>query len=72
MAIRNKKALYVEPREQGGYKATWGNSNEPVQITATQQEAIEAAHKRAPNAAVHVARVRDTKYGHCDQFLKVH
>lgn len=72
MARRNSNALYVEPADAGGYQTTWGGSNHPVKITKTQQQAIDAAHRIAPEAPVHVARVRDTVHGHRDQFRKVH
>jgi hypothetical protein len=72
MARRNSNSLYIEPRDSGGYKATWGGSSHPVQATRTQQQAIDAAHRMAPEAPVHVARVRDTEYGHRDQFRRVH
>jgi hypothetical protein len=72
MAQRNRNALYIEPNGPKSYKATWGGSPQPVKVSKTQQRAIEAAHKLAPAAPVHVARVRDTKYGHRDQFRRVH
>lgn len=72
MGKRNSSAIYIEPRDAGGYKATWGNSSSPVVTTPTQKQACDAAHKRHPDAAVHVARVRDTDHGHRDQFRKVH
>ncbi len=72
MARRNSSAVYVEPAGAGGYTATWGNANKALKTTRTQQQAIDAAHKMAPEASVHVARVRDTKYGRRNQFRKAH
>lgn len=72
MGKGNANAIYIEPRKDGGYKGTFGTSSRNVVSTPTQQRAIDAAHRKYPDAAVYVARVRDTKYGHRDQFRKVH
>lgn len=68
---KNSKAIYVEPTKSG-YRATFGNSTRIVAAKPTQKQTIAAAHKAHPDAAVHVARVRDTVGGNRDKFRKVH
>jgi hypothetical protein len=53
-----KKVLFVEQRPDHKYKVTEKGSTNPLAVTKTQAEAIQKAQRIAPDAALHVERVR--------------
>lgn len=57
-------------RPDGQYAVTRPNADRASAITPTQGEAIERAGKIAPNAAIHVERIRNTNLGHPDKWRK--
>ena len=63
--------LFIERREQGDYAIRKPGSERASAILPTQAEAIERAREMAPNAAIHVERVRDTNVGGRDKWRKV-
>lgn len=65
-----KKVLFVEQRSDGKYKVTEKGSATPLAVTGTQRAAIEKAQKIAPDAALHVERVRDIGPGR-DKWRKI-
>lgn len=54
-----KKVLFVEQRPDHKYNVTEKGNSKPLAITKTQADAIKRARKIAPDAALHVERVRD-------------
>jgi Uncharacterized protein conserved in bacteria (DUF2188) len=54
-----KKVLFVEQRLDQKYKVTEKGGTKPLAVTKTQAEAIQKAQRIAPDAALHVERVRD-------------
>ena len=63
--------LFIERREQGDYAIRKPGSERASAILPTQSEAIERAREMAPDAAIHVERVRDTNVGGRDKWRKV-
>jgi hypothetical protein len=60
--------FYVERRPDGSYAASRGGADRASAIERTQAEAIERAREIAPNAPIHVERVRNTNRGHRDEW----
>jgi hypothetical protein len=67
---KNQNQIYIERRDDGDYAVRRGGAERASAVEATQREAIEAARKLAPDAPIHVERVRDTKAGHRDKWRK--
>lgn len=65
-----KKVLFVEQRSDGKYKVTEKGKTNPVAVTDTQSKAIGKAQKIAPDAALHVERVRNVGPGR-DKWRKI-
>ena len=65
-----KKVLFVEQRDDGKYKLTEKGSAKPIAVTDTQREAIDKAQRVAPDATLHVERVRDIGPGR-DKWRKI-
>jgi len=65
-----KNEIYVEKHPEG-YAVLRPNAERASAILPTQAKAIAAAEKLAPNAAIHVERVRTTDKGHPDQWRKL-
>jgi len=64
-----KKEIYVE-QHADGYAVLGPNADRASAILPTQAEAIKRASEIAPNAAIHVERVRHTSVGHPDNWRK--
>lgn len=65
-----KKEVYVEQREQGDYAIRRPGADRASAVEPTQREAIERAREIAPDAAVHVERVRNGSGGTRDKWRK--
>jgi len=65
-----KKELYVERRDEGDYAIRRPSSERASDVRDTQAEAIDRAREIAPNAAIHVERVRNTNRGSRDKWRK--
>jgi hypothetical protein len=65
-----KKVLFVEQRPDNKYNVIEKGSPKPLAITKTQAQAIQKAQKIAPDAALHVERVRDIAPGR-DKWRKI-
>lgn len=65
-----KKVLFVEQREDGKYKLTEKGNAKPLAVTDTQRKAIDKGQKIAPDAALHVERVRNIGPGR-DKWRKI-
>jgi uncharacterized protein YdaT len=63
-----KKEIYVEQRLTRDYAVRQPGSERASAVEQTQREAIERAREIAPNAAVHVERVRHTNRGRPDEW----
>jgi uncharacterized protein YdaT len=67
----SKKEIYVEKREeQGDFAVRRPGSDRASDVQPTQKKAIERAKEIAPDAAVHVERVRETSKGKPDKWRK--
>lgn len=66
----NNDHLYIERREQGDYAVRRGGSERASAVTSTQGEAINRGRQIAPDAPIHVERVRNTSGGHPDKWRK--
>lgn len=64
------KNVYIERRPQGDYAIRKPNSDRASDVKPTQGEAIERAREIAPDATVHVERVRHTDVGNPDKWRK--
>lgn len=62
--------MFVEPRASGGFEAKHEGGKRAVVTGPTQKEVIAETKAKYPDAAVHVARVRDVGDG-ADKFRKV-
>jgi transcriptional regulator with XRE-family HTH domain len=67
MATRTEE-IYVERKPQGDYAVRRPGSDRASAVEPTQAEAIERAREIAPDAAIHVERVRDTDQGVRDEW----
>ena len=56
-----KREIYVERRPEGDYAVRRPGSERASAIEPTQAKAIERARELAPNAAVHVERLRNSR-----------
>jgi Uncharacterized protein conserved in bacteria (DUF2188) len=65
-----KKVLFVEQRPDHKYTVTEKGDPKPLAVTNTQAEAIQKAQRIAPDAALHVERVRDAGPGR-DKWRKI-
>lgn len=66
-----KNEIYVERREEeGDYAIRRPGSKRPSDVKPTQAQAIERAGEIAPDAAIHVERVRNTHKGSRDKWRK--
>ena len=65
-----KKVLFVEQRPDGKYKLTEKGNTTPLAVTKTQAKAIDKAQMIAPEATVHVERVRNIGPGR-DKWRKI-
>lgn len=65
-----KKELFVEQRPDGKYNLTEKGSTKPLALTTTQGKAIDKAQTIAPDAALHVERVRNIGPGR-DKWRKI-
>ena len=65
------KPLYVERRLQGDYAVRRANSQRASAVESTQARAIQRAKEIAPEAAIHVERVRTTAEGSRDKWRKL-
>ena len=68
---RNSKAFYIEPNGDEGFKFTRGGAGRASGTADTQKDAIDAARRMDPDAAIHAARVRHVPGGNPDKFRKV-
>lgn len=63
-----KEEVYVERRPQGDYAVRRPGSERASAVESTQADAINRAREIAPDAAIHVERVRDTDRGSRDKW----
>lgn len=70
MRMTNDDQFYIERRPDGNYAASRGGANRASAIERTQAEAIQRAKEIAPDAAIHVERVRNTNRGSRDHWRK--
>lgn len=66
--MSEKKEIYVERRPQGDYAVRKPGSERASAVTPTQGEAIDRAKQIAPDAPIHVERVRNTDNGRPDKW----
>jgi hypothetical protein len=67
--MSQKKEIFIEQRaEEGDYAVRRPGSERASAVAPTQKEAIERAKEMAPDAAIHVERVRHTGEGGPDQW----
>jgi hypothetical protein len=65
-----KKVLFVEQRADRKYNVTEKGNSKPLAVTKTQGQAIDKAQTIAPDATLHVERVRDIGPGR-DKWRKI-
>lgn len=65
-----KDKMYIEPRSDGGFGAKHEGGKRSVVTGETQGKVIQDTKAKYPDAAVHVARVREVGPGP-DKFRKV-
>jgi hypothetical protein len=65
-----KKVLFVEQRPDHKYNVIEKGNSKPLAVTNTQAKAIQKAQKIAPDAGLHVERVRDVGPGR-DKWRKI-
>ena len=70
MTNKNRNQIYVERHESGDYAVRRGGAERASAVESTQRAAIDRAKEIAPNAPVHVERVRDTSVGGRDKWRK--
>ena len=66
----SKDKIFIEPRADGGFGAKHEGGKRAVVTGETQREVIDQTKAKYPEAAVHVARVREVGPGP-DKFRKV-
>ena len=66
----SKDKIFIEPRPGGGFGAKHEGGSRSVITASTQREVIDQTKAKYPDAAVHVARVREVGPGP-DKFRKV-
>ncbi len=62
--------LFIERQPDGKYAVKRPNAQRASSVHGTQAEAIEAARRMEPDAAIHVERVRSTEVGSPDKWRK--
>ena len=62
--------LYIERGPEGNYAVRHGGARRARAVEPTQAEAIARAQQIAPDAAIHVERVRNTTVGSRDKWRK--
>ncbi|HXU21060.1 MAG TPA: DUF2188 domain-containing protein [Verrucomicrobiae bacterium] len=67
---KTKDQLFVERRQQGDYAVRRGGAERASATAPTQAEAIDIARNLNSGKAPLVERVRDTKFGHRDEWRK--
>ena len=70
ITLKNHDQFYIEQRPDKTYAASRGGAERASAIEKTQAEAIQRAREIAPNAPIHVERVRDTNVGSRDHWRK--
>lgn len=68
--VAGRKEIYVERRDEGDYAVRRPGSERASAVTPTQRQAIERAREIAPDATIHVERVRRTSEGKPDKWRK--
>lgn len=66
----SKDKIFIEPRPNGGFGAKHEGGKRAVVVDQRQGDVIQQVKAKYPDAAVHVARVRDVGPGP-DKFRKV-
>lgn len=66
----SKDKIFIEPRVEGGFSAKHDGGKRAVLTGETQIQVIQQAKAKYPDAALHVARVRDVGPGP-DKFRKL-
>ena len=66
----SKDKIFIEPRPDGGFGAKHEHGRRSVVTASTQGGVIDQVKEKCPDAAVHVARVRNVGPGP-DKFRKV-
>ena len=66
----SKDKIFIEPRADGGFGAKHQGGQRSVITGTTQGEVISQAKAKYPDAALHVARVRDVGPGP-DKYRKI-
>lgn len=67
---RTPREFCERTRDLPRYAVRRGGSGRASAVESTKAKAIERAREIAPNAKLHVERVRDTSTGHRDQWRK--
>jgi Uncharacterized protein conserved in bacteria (DUF2188) len=67
---KNNKQIYIERKDDGDYAVRRGGADRASAVTDTQAEAIARAREIAPDAPIHVERVRHTDQGTPDKWRK--
>jgi hypothetical protein len=62
--------FFIERNPNGRYAVKRPNAQRASAVCDTQADAIEAARKMDPDAAIHVERVRNTNVGSRDKWRK--
>ena len=65
-----KAKIFIEPRPNGGFGAKHEGGKRAVIVEQRQGDVIQQTKAKYPDAAIHVARVRDVGAGP-DKFRKV-
>ena len=65
-----KDKIFIEPRPNGGFGAKHEGGKRAVIVEQRQGDVIQQTKAKYPDAAIHVARVRDVGPGP-DKFRKV-
>jgi hypothetical protein len=55
--------IFIEPRRNGGFGAKHEGGKRSIVVAPTQREVIQQTKARYPEAALHVARVREVGSG---------
>jgi hypothetical protein len=67
---KNSGQIYIERRDEGDYAIRRGGADRASAVERTQGDAIDRARQIAPDAPIHVERVRNTDVGHRDKWRK--
>ena len=63
-----KREIYIERRPTGDYAVRRPESERASAVEQTQARAIQRGREIAPNAAIHVERIRHTNRGRPDEW----